>query len=317
MPLLMVVVTTPALDEFLQYCINGLAIGSLIALVALGYTMVYGIIGLINFAHGDVYMLGALLTLTLIQAIGLDQQSSYSEIAIGVTIMLFAVPCFCALVNRSIDHLVYKPLRHAPKLTALVSAIGVSFVLMNIGQLWIGEADQNVPSFLSSRNLLGADSDIRLRPADLLVVVIVIAFMIGLTFLVKGTRLGTAMRATSQNPLAAQLMGINVQRVIGATFLIGGALAGVGSVVGAIFNPTVNFQMGYQTGLYAFTAAVLGGIGSIPGAVFGGLVVGMVRSLGTGYIDERWTGAMVFGMLILILVFRPTGLLGQAAKEKV
>ncbi len=303
--------------QFLQHCLNGLTNGSLIALVALGYTMVYGIIGLINFAHGDVFMLGAVLAWTIIRTLELSTNSSFGAIAGAVLLLLVAVPCFCALINVAVDRIIYKPLRNAPKLAPLVSAIGVSFVFMNIGQLWIGEADQHVPSFFSSENLLGETADILLRPVDLLVVIVVVPFMVGLTLLVKATRLGKAMRATSQNPLAAQLMGINVERVISATFAIGGALAGVAGVVAAIFNPTINFQMGYQSGLYAFTAAVLGGIGNIPGAVLGGLVIGLVRALGTAYIGERWTSAMVFGMLILILVFRPTGLLGRTAKEKV
>ena len=291
--------------------------GSLVALVALGYTMVYGIIGLINFAHGDVFMLGALLAWTLIRAIDLGVDSSGGATLAVLVLLLVVVPAFCGTINLAIDRLVYKPLRNAPKLAPLVSAIGVSFVLMNVGQFWAGEADQNVPLVFRNENLLGESSALLLRPVDLLVVGATIPAMLALAFLVKSTRLGKAMRATSQNPLAAQLMGINVERVIAATFLVGGALAGVASTVAVLYNPTVNFQMGYQNGLYAFTAAVLGGIGNIPGAVLGGLVLGLVRSLGTGYVGERWTSAIVFAILILILVFRPSGLLGSTAKEKV
>jgi branched-chain amino acid transport system permease protein len=217
----------------------------------------------------------------------------------------------------AIDRLVYRPLRHAPPLAPLVSAIGVSFILMNVGQFWAGEADRNVPAPFPSHNLLGDDAAVQLRTVDALLFAVVVPLMILLTLLVQRTRLGRAMRATSQNRLAAQLMGVNVERVTAATFGLGGALAGVGAFISVLYNPTVNFQMGYQNGLYAFTAAVLGGIGNIPGAVLGGLVIGLVRSLGTGYVGERWTGAIVFGILILILVFRPAGLLGRSAKEKV
>jgi branched-chain amino acid transport system permease protein len=288
-----------------------------VALVALGYTMVYGIIGLINFAHGDVFMLGALLAWTMIEWFGLQSESSRATVAGGLAAILFAVILFCSVLNVAIDRLVYRPLRAAPPLAPLVSAIGVSFILMNLGQLWAGEADRNVPSPFPSHNLLGDDAAVQLRTVDALLFAVVVPLMLLLTLLVQRTRLGRAMRATSQNRLAAQLMGVNADRVISATFGLGGALAGVGSFVSVLYNPTVNFQMGYQNGLYAFTAAVLGGIGNIPGAVLGGLLIGLVRSLGTGYVGERWTSAIVFGILILILVFRPAGLLGRATKEKV
>jgi branched-chain amino acid transport system permease protein len=303
--------------QFAQHCLDGLAVGALVALVALGYTMVYGIIGLINFAHGDVFMLGALLAWTLIEVFGLGRESSRMATAGGMAAILVAVPLFCAALNVAIDRLVYRPLRTAPPLAPLVSAIGVSFILMNIGQFWAGEADRNVPVPFASHNLLGDDAAVQIRTVDALLFAVVVPLMIILTWLVQRTPLGRAMRATSQNRLAAQLMGVNVERVIAATFGLGGALAGVGSFISVLYNPTVNFQMGYQNGLYAFTAAVLGGIGNIPGAVLGGLVIGLVRSLGTGYVGERWTSAIVFGILILILVFRPVGLLGRATKEKV
>ena len=303
--------------QFVQHCLDGLAVGALVALVALGYTMVYGIIGLINFAHGDVFMLGALLAWTMLVAFDLASGSSGATIAGGLTAILLAVVLFCAALNVVIDRLVYRPLRNAPPLAPLVSAIGVSFILMNVGQFWAGEADRNVPAPFASHNLLGEDAAVQIRTADALLFAVVAPLMILLTWLVQRTQLGRAMRATSQNRLAAQLMGVNVERVIAATFGLGGALAGVGSFISVLYNPTVNFQMGYQNGLYAFTAAVLGGIGNIPGAVLGGLMIGLVRALGTGYVGERWTSAIVFGILILVLVFRPAGLLGRAAKEKV
>jgi branched-chain amino acid transport system permease protein len=302
---------------FFQQCLNGLTYGALIALIALGYTMVYGIIGLINFAHGDLFMLGTFLTLTLIDSFKLDEIASpAARLAIMALGVLPIVAVFCAALNLAVDRIIYKPLRNAPKLAPLVSAIGVSFIFQNVGLLWKGPADLSVPSLVSQKNLLG-DSAISFTLSDLVLVVLVAAIMIVLTMLVKYTRLGKSMRATSQNPVAAQLMGINVERVIGSTFVIGGALAGFAAVIYSLYIGTVGFQIGYINGLYAFTAAVLGGIGNIPGAVLGGLVIGLVRSLGSAYIEERWTTAIIFGILIVILVFRPSGLLGERTREKV
>jgi branched-chain amino acid transport system permease protein len=301
---------------FVQQCLNGLTYGALIALIALGYTMVYGIIGLINFAHGDLFMLGTFLTLTLIGALGLDSAASTAATSGGIVALLVLVALFCALLNFFVDRLIYKPLRQAPKLAPLVSAIGVSFIFQNIGLLWKGPADLSVPKLISQRNLLG-ESAVTFTPSDAVLLMIVAVIMAGLTVLVKFTRLGKSMRAVSQNPVAAQLMGINVERIIGSTFLIGGALAGFAAVIYSMYIGTVGFQIGYINGLYAFTAAVLGGIGNIPGAVLGGLVIGMVRSLGSAYVEERWTPAIIFGILIVILIFRPSGLLGERTREKV
>jgi branched-chain amino acid transport system permease protein len=305
----------PGRLAYLNFCWIGLMSGALIALVALGYTMVYGIIGLINFAHGDLFMLGAFLAWTIAGWLGLELAGGVTTIG-GIALLLVVVPLFCACLNWTVDRLVYKPLRNAPKLAPLVSAIGVSFIFMNIGEFWGGVAPLSFPKLIPDRNLLG-DSQIEITAKDLMLVVVVVPIMIGLTLLVTKTQLGRAMRATSQNPVAARLMGINVDRVIGATFLIGGALGGVASVVYGLHINTIDYQMGYQNGLYAFTAAVLGGIGNIAGAVLGGLVIGLVRSLGSGYIGEKWSDALVFGILILILVFRPSGLLGERAQEKV
>ncbi len=304
-------------QQFAQHCLDGVAVGLLIALVALGYTMVYGIIGLINFAHGDVFMLGSLLAWTMLDRFALDGEQSHSATVIGLSTILIAAPLFCAALNVAIDRLVYRPLRAAPPLAPLVSAIGVSFILMNIGQFWAGEADRNVAAPFPSTSLFGRDAAVQIRAVDALVFAVVVPLMILLTLVVQRTRLGRAMRAMAQNRLAAQLMGVNIELVTAATFAIGGALAGVGGFISVLYNPTVNFQMGYHNGLYAFTAAVLGGIGNIPGAVLGGVLIGLVRSLGTGYVGENWTGAIVFSILILILVFRPAGLLGRPAKEKV
>jgi branched-chain amino acid transport system permease protein len=202
--------------------------------------------------------------------------------------------------------------------SAVVSAIGVSFILMNVGLFWFGPVDLNFPNLIPNTDLLGgAGLGVRFTYKDLMVVAATVPAMIALTLFVRYTTLGKAMRAAAQNPTAARLMGINVDRVIAATFAIGGALAGVASVVYGLYFNTVGYQMGFQNGLYAFTAAVLGGIGNIPGAVLGALVLGLVRSLGSRYAGEEWSEAIVFGILVLILLFRPSGLLGARIPEKV
>jgi branched-chain amino acid transport system permease protein len=310
-----------------QQCVNGLTFGAMIALIALGYTMVYGIVELINFAHGDLFMLGTFLALTVVGWFGLAAADGSApgagKVALAVGTCFLVVPVFCAVLNRLVDRVVYRPLRTAPKLAPLVSAIGVSFVFMNVGLFWGGPQDVNFPNLLPATDLAGGFEvagtpiDVTVTAKDLLVIGVTIPLMAALTLFVKYAPLGKAMRATAQNPTAARLMGIDVDRVIGATFVIGGGLAGFGSVVYALYVNTVSFQMGFQNGLYAFTAAVLGGIGNIPGAVLGALVIGLVRTFGSAYVGETWTSALVFAVLIVILVFRPAGLLGSRTPEKV
>jgi len=308
---------------FLQQCLIGLTNGALIALVALGYTMVYGIIGLINFAHGDLIMLGACLALTLVTSLALAggdpgglPLAGAASTWLGVALLVLLCGLFCGGLHVAVDRIVYKPLRNAPKLAPLVSAIGVSFIFMNVGRFWLGPADRSFPELLPSTNLLPGDV-LQFTSKDLLVVLVVVPLMLALTVLVRGTKLGKAMRAVAQDPTAAALVGVDVDRVIAATFFIGGFLGGAASVIYGLYINTIGFQMGFQNGLYAFTAAVLGGIGSIPGAVLGGVVIGLVRALSSAFVGERWTGAIVFAILIVILVFRPEGLLGRRTKEKV
>ena len=304
-----------SLQFLLQQCLIGLTNGALIALVALGYTMVYGIIRLINFAHGDLIMLGCCCALSLVGWLGLAAAGQAGTWA-GIALLVVLCGLFCGGLNVAVDRLVYKPLRSAPKLAPLVSAIGVSFIFMNIGLFWLGPADRSFPELLPATNLLAADG-LQFTAKDLLVLVVVAPLMLALSFLVRATRLGKAMRAVSQDPTAAALVGIDVDRVIASTFFVGGFLGGAASVIYGLYINTISFQMGFQNGLYAFTAAVLGGIGSIPGAVVGGVVIGLVRALASAYVGERWTGAIVFAILIVILVFRPEGLLGRGTKEKV
>jgi branched-chain amino acid transport system permease protein len=303
---------------FLQFLLLGLVIGSLYALIALGYTMVYGIIELINFAHGDLFMLGSFVALGVaIWPMGVTSADAPTgAIVATVALMLLVTPLFCALLNVTVDRVVYRPLRQSPKLTVIVSAIGVSFIFMNIGLLWRGATPVKFPDLISDANLLEG-TGLRFTWKDLLVVAVTVPTMIALTVFVRYTTLGKAMRATAQNPVAAQLMGINVHRVIAVTFALGGALAGVASVIYGLYIKAVDYQMGFQNGLYAFTAAVLGGVGNIPGAVLGGLLIGVVGELSKAYLGAKWSEAVIFGILIVVLLFRPTGLLGARTREKV
>lgn len=309
--------------EFGQYLLIGLVTGLLYALIALGYTMVYGIIELINFAHGDLFMLGSFFALQWAIWLGVANikgeaipGASTSAVVLAILLVLLAAPLFCAALNVTVDRLVYKPLRNAPKLAPLVSAIGVSFIFMNAGVFWMGTYDLNFPELIPQHNLTPGTA-VAVSYRHIMVLCVTLPVMVALTLFVRYTALGKAMRATAQNPTAAQLMGINVDRVIAATFAIGGALAGVAAVVYGLYNNTVSYQMGFQTGLYAFTAAVLGGIGNIPGAVLGGILIGLIRSLGTAYVGDQWSQSLIFGILIVILIFRPNGLLGARTREKV
>lgn len=305
--------------QLAQLFIDGLSFGLLIALIALGYTMVYGIIELINFAHGDLFMLGCCFAWTLLTWLVPAKPEGWQS-ALGLALCFVLVPAVCAALNFSVDVIVYKPLRNAPKLAPFVSALGVSFVFMNIGLFWIGSQSVDFPALISDTNLLasaGDDNALRISWKDVMVFGVTIPLMLGLTYLVKFTRLGKAMRATAQNPTAAKLMGINTDRIISATFIIGGAMAGFGSIIFGLKVNSVHFQMGFQNGLYAFTAAVLGGIGNIPGAVLGAVLIGLIRSYGSAFVGEQWTGALIFAMLIVLLVFRPQGLLGARVREKV
>ena len=315
-------------DVIVQQVITGLSNGLIISLVALGYTMVYGIIELINFAHGDLVMLGCFLALTVVGLCGFQPTVPGGLPWIAIGTLLIVVPAFSAGANYAIDRLAYRPLRSAPKLTALVSAIGVSFILGNLGLFWGGvpmdvfgggkaaASPKDFPDLLGYHNLLG-DAEIQLTTKDVLVFAITVPLMLGLTWFVTRTRMGTAMRACAQDPTAAALMGIDVNRVVSVTFAIGGALAGVASVVWCLYNNSFSFQMGYRVGIDAFTAAVLGGIGNLPGAVLGGIAIGLVRAFSDQWIATSWTNVMVFTVLILVLVFRPNGILGARVREKV
>jgi len=304
-----------------QVLILGLANGALFALIALGYTLVYGIIELINFAHGAVYMIGTFTALTVVLEFGVTR-SSPPEVLVPVLLLALVVAMVvCALLNTLIERLAYRPLRNAPRLAPLISAIGVSFILLNVGLHWYGASQVRFPDLLPNvdilRDVLGLQTAIHFTTKDLFVLVLTVPLLVALNLFVSRTRLGKAMRATAQDREAAALMGININQTIALTFLIGGALAGAAGFLSGLYNNTAWFQQGFRGGLMAFTAAVLGGIGNLTGAVLGGIVIGVVSALSDFYFDPRWTQAVVFGILILIMVFRPSGLLGEQLPEKV
>jgi len=296
----------------------GLFNGLIVALVAIGYTLVYGIIELINFAHGDVFMLGTMFTyfglIVLLPALGIAASSAPALLV--VILMLPFIMGATAFINASIERIAYRPLRNAPRLAALISAIGMSFVLQNIGIVILGPSPKAVPSVLPRFPILELPSGRDLISAnELVVALITIPLLMALAYFVRSTRQGKAMRATAQDREAAGLMGIDVNRTITQTFLIGGALAGAAGVVVALFVGQTWWFFGFPFGLLAFTAAVFGGIGNITGAALGGVVLGLVKSLSDFYLEQRWTNVIVFSILILVLVFRPSGLLGAKAAE--
>lgn len=310
------------MDQFIQVLIIGISNGFLLALVALGYTLVYGIIELINFAHGDVFMLGTMLSLTLVTAFGINAHSNPVSL-IPVLILIFVVVMvFTAVLNTVIERVAYRPLRRAPRLAPLISAIGVSFILINIGLFWKGASQVDFPQVIPVADLLGgnspvlAGSNIHYTTKDFSVLVLSVPLMLGLELFVGRTKLGKAMRATAQDQQAASLMGINVNTTIALTFVIGGALAGAAGFIFGVYQNSAWFLQGFRGGLFAFTSAVLGGIGNIRGAFLGGLLIGVIQSMCDFYFETKWTQAIVFGLLIVILVFRPSGILGEALPER-
>jgi len=307
----------------LQQLINGISRGSVYALIALGYTMVYGIIELINFAHGDVFMLGTFTAISFVALFGINDRNPYLKDPVMVVVVLILTFIFTMTVMGGlgvlIERVAYRPLRRAPRLAPLISAIGVSYILQNIGQVWRGPSPISFPDIFQDQIIrLGiGDRDLIIRSKAILIVVVSVGFMILLTQFVQRTKMGKAMRATAQDQGTSQLMGINVNMTIAVTFFIGAALAGAGAVLYGMFIGAAQFTLGYQAGLRAFTAAVLGGIGNIPGAVLGGFLIGIIEALSDSIFQTQWTQAVVFGVLIAILVFRPSGLLGQHVPEKV
>ncbi len=306
--------------EFLQQLINGLAQGAIYALIALGYTMVFGVLRFINFAHGDVFMLGAFAGFyvgpRVLKFFG--NAASYP----GAAVVLVVAMLICAVFGILIEFLCYRPLRDRPKLTVLITAIGVSLFLENAGQFVFGADPKSFPELITDRALeipesWGALSLLTITANQLIVVGVTLALLFALRFIVLHTRMGMAMRAVSYNPTAASLMGINNDVVISFTFGLGSALAGAAGVLISIQQPSIDPLMGVNAGLKAFVAAVLGGIGNLPGAALGGILIGLIEVLVMGYVSPTYRDPIVFGVLILVLLIKPTGLLGASAREKV
>ena len=296
------------MSEFLQQLLNGLSLGAIYALIALGYTMVYGVLRFINFAHSDVFMVGAFLGYFMGQVV--PEGTIWGGIVVLVTAMLG-----CALLGMTIDRLAYRPLRNAPTLNVLITAIGVSLLLEYSGQVFFGAAPRTFPAVFPSKNFqLGTLS---ISTNQLSVIVIAVLLMLALQFIVYRTKIGTAMRAVSLNPKAAQLVGVNNDVVISFTFGLGSALAAAGGILYALNYPSIDPLMGVMPGLKAFVAAILGGIGNIPGAALGGLILGTVETFVNGSQWSTYKDAIAFAILIVILLFRPAGLLGKFTVEKV
>jgi branched-chain amino acid transport system permease protein len=298
-------------DTFLQQLINGLSLGAIYALIALGYTMVYGVLRLINFAHGDVYMLGAFAGYYLANALNLDASPSL----LGAIVVTMGAMAACAIIGVVIERFAYRPVRQHSRLTALITAIGVSLLLEYGGQVVFGANPRFFPQMIERQSypLGGAE----ISNHSLLIIFVTIAIMFGLEFIVHRTRIGKAMRATSFNLPVAKLMGINTDRVIAFTFALGSALAAVGGVMVALAIPRIDPLMGLMTGLKAFVAAVLGGIGNIPGAMIGGVLIGLLETWLSATAYSTYRDAAAFAVLILILLLRPAGIMGTATVEKV
>ena len=301
------------MEEFFQQLTNGLAVGSIYALIALGYTMVYGVLKLINFAHGDLFTIGAYLGMTLLASCALHETISPF---LGIVVLALMVMGLVAVLGAILERTAYRPLRESPRLSAVVSALGASIFLQNAVMLIYGARFQVYPEDLvpeASVDLFG----LYIPAVRILVLCVSLALMAALYAFIQKTRIGTAIRAAAIDQDAARLMGIDVDRVILLVFLIGPALGGVAGLMVGLQYGQINFTMGWTYGMKAFTAAILGGIGNIPGAMLGGLVLGVIEALGSAYISIAWKDAIAFLVLIVILIVRPTGLLGERVADKI
>ncbi|HTW82926.1 MAG TPA: branched-chain amino acid ABC transporter permease [Candidatus Sulfotelmatobacter sp.] len=303
------------METFLQQLVNGLSLGGIYALIALGYTMVYGIIELINFAHGDVYTLGTFFSLMILGLLGVTGVVTGPALIGVVLVTIVGAMLLCGIVGVLIERLAYRRLRNAPRLAPLITAIGMSFILENLMQYWHGPSPIPFPDVVPNPTFTTGLVAIQMK--QILVIVLAVVMMIGLQAFVYNTRLGKAMRATAQDRDAAQLMGIDINTTIALTFLIGSALAGAAGFVSGVYYGSTWFFNGFAAGLKAFTAAVLGGIGNLAGAMLGGFLIGLIEALTTQFISDQWSNVVVFSVLVLVLIFRPSGLLGESLPTKV
>jgi len=295
--------------------VQGLANGAIWALIAIGYTLVYGIIELINFAHGDVFMIGSFTATGLWATLGLGLTTGPVGVIAGLVLTLIVAMAVAGSLNVLIERVAYRPLRGAPKLAPLITAVGFSFILQNVGLLWRGGSPQSVPDLVREGRTVFNLSGVPIVRGYVLALAVMIPLVFSLAWFINSTRAGRAMRATAQDPEAARLMGINVNATISLTFLLGGMLAGAAGLVYALYETNVWYFQGFEAGLIAFTAAVMGGIGNVRGAVLGGLIIGVIQALADSRMGPQWTEAVVFGYLILIMVLRPRGLLGEETRE--
>ena len=295
--------------------VEGLSNGAIWALIAIGYTLVYGIIELINFAHGDVFMIGSFTAVGFWGSIGLGLSSGPLALLLGLIATLVVTMIVCGSLNVLIERVAYRPLRSAPKLASLITAVGFSFILQNVGLLWRGGNQRSVDDLLGSSKVLFNISGVPILRGYVLALAVMIPLVFGLGWFINRTRAGKAMRATAQDPEAARLMGINVNSTISLTFWLGGMLAGAAGLVYALYETNIWYFQGFKAGLIAFTAAVMGGIGNVRGAVLGGLIIGVIQSLSDLHLGPQWTEAVVFAYLIAIMILRPRGLIGEETRE--
>jgi branched-chain amino acid transport system permease protein len=303
-------------DHFFDLFLVGLTIGMVYALIALGYSLVYGILELINFAHGDVFMLAAMMTTTLVGTFGL---ATHGSVIVWIVPMLIIASAFTGVMNTVIEIVAYRPLRSAPRLAPLITAIGISFILQTVGLVWKGPAPVSIRDDILPRGKIFRVGEADFGWNQLIIFVVTIPTLLILVWLVQKTKQGKAMRAVAQDKDAAAMMGIDVNQTISFTFLIAGLLAGFAGVLYALFVTNVQFDTGFRLGLFAFTAAVLGGIGNLPGAVLGAICIGLIENFNDGLTrftpGSDWKTTIIFAILILILVFRPEGLLGERTPE--
>ncbi len=295
--------------------VQGVSNGAIWALIAIGYTLVYGIIELINFAHGDVFMIGSFTGAGFFATIGLGLATGPLGVVLGLLLTLIVSMLVCGSLNVLIERVAYRPLRNAPKLAPLITAVGFSFILQNVGLLWLGGSPAGISDLIHENQTVFRISAVVIRRADVFAIGVTIPLVLLLGWFISRTRAGKAMRATAQDPEAARLMGINVDTTISLTFLLGGMLAGAAGLVYALYETTIWYFQGFEAGLIAFTAAVMGGIGNVRGAVLGGFIIGCIQQLSDARFGPQWTPVVVFGYLIMIMVLRPRGLLGEETRE--
>ncbi|HYM30187.1 MAG TPA: branched-chain amino acid ABC transporter permease [Candidatus Cybelea sp.] len=301
---------------FLQQLINGLALGAIYGLIAIGYTMVYGIIGMINFAHGEIYMIGAFITIITFVLL---QQLGIGYVPLILLIVLFTAMAFTAVYGWTVERIAYRPLRRSFRLAPLISAIGMSIVLQNYVQLVQGAKAKSLPPQIPGNfTVMQSDGfDVVVSYVQIIIVVLTIALMTGFSLMIARTSLGRAQRACEQDRVMAALLGVNVDRTISLTFVLGAVLAAVAGMMVTLYYGVIDYYIGFGAGLKAFTAAVLGGIGSLPGAMLGGVLIGLIEAFWAGYFSAEYKDVAAFSILVLVLIFRPSGLLGRPEIEKV